>query len=63
MFIGGERVDASDGATFTSGIPFGGFKKSGYGREINKSAMAHYQQVKAIEISIVEGCSGFYPQD
>lgn len=46
-----------------AGIAFGGMKESGYGREINKCALEHYRQVKAIEISTLESPLGFYPQD
>ncbi|MCQ2078750.1 MAG: aldehyde dehydrogenase family protein [archaeon] len=56
------RVWINSCSNVPSGIAFGGYKKSGYGREINKMALDHYRNVKAIEISIAEGPSGFYPQ-
>lgn len=46
-----------------AGIAFGGYKKSGYGREINKCALDHYRQIKSIEISLLETPLGFYPQE
>ncbi len=36
------------------GIPFGGYKKSGIGRETHKMAMDYYTQVKSIMINIAE---------
>ncbi len=35
-----------------SGTPFGGYKKSGYGREVHKAALQHYAQKKTIYIRL-----------
>lgn len=56
------RVWINSCSNVPAGIPFGGMKQSGYGKEINKSCLEHYRTVKAIEISTMEGCLGFYPQ-
>lgn len=40
--------------------PFGGYKKSGIGRETHKMMLAHYSQVKNIYISLNEAKRGFY---
>ena len=37
------------------GAPFGGYKKSGIGRETHKMALEHFTQVKSIMINIAEG--------
>lgn len=57
------RVWINSCSNVPAGIAFGGMKESGYGREINKCALDHYRQVKAIEISTLECPLGFYPQD
>lgn len=57
------RVWINSCSNVPAGIAFGGMKKSGYGKEINKSALNHYRNVKAIEISTLECPLGFYPQD
>jgi len=36
------------------GYPFGGYKKSGLGREIHKSTLEHYTQKKSIVINTSE---------
>lgn len=36
------------------GSPFGGYKKSGYGREVHKAALDHYVQKKAIFVRMAE---------
>jgi aldehyde dehydrogenase (NAD+) len=41
--------------------PFGGYKKSGIGRETYKSILDNYSQVKNIFIDIDDAPSGFYP--
>ncbi len=56
------RVWINSCSNVPAGIAFGGYKKSGYGREINKCALEHYRQVKSIEISTLESPLGFYPQ-
>ena len=40
--------------------PFGGYKKSGIGRETHKMMLAHYSQTKNIYISISEAKRGFF---
>lgn len=40
--------------------PFGGYKKSGIGRETHKMMLAHYTQCKNIFISISESGYGMY---
>ncbi|BCU51431.1 aldehyde dehydrogenase (NAD+) [Staphylococcus auricularis] len=42
------------------GAPFGGYKKSGIGRETYKDALANYQQVKNIYIDTSNERMGFY---
>lgn len=42
------------------GAPFGGYKKSGIGRETHKLALDAYSQVKNIMIDTSEKTSGFY---
>ncbi len=56
------RVWINSCSNVPAGIAFGGYKKSGYGREINKCALDHYRQIKSIEISTLESPLGFYPQ-
>ena len=43
------------------GSPFGGYKKSGIGRETHKVILEHYTQMKNIMINLSEAPSGFYP--
>jgi acyl-CoA reductase-like NAD-dependent aldehyde dehydrogenase len=40
--------------------PFGGYKKSGIGREAHKMTMEHYTQTKDIMISMTDGKFGLY---
>lgn len=40
--------------------PFGGYKKSGIGRETHKMMLAHYTQAKNIYISLSEAKRGFF---
>jgi acyl-CoA reductase-like NAD-dependent aldehyde dehydrogenase len=40
--------------------PFGGYKKSGIGRETHKMMLAHYTQKKNIFISTSEAKKGMY---
>lgn len=42
------------------GAPFGGYKKSGIGRETYKDAIANYQQIKNIYIDISNAPKGLY---
>lgn len=44
-----------------AGAPFGGYKKSGIGRETHKVILEHYTQMKNIIINLAEVPSGFYP--
>ena len=44
-----------------AGCPFGGYKKSGIGRETHKVILDHYTQQKNILINLSETPSGFYP--
>ncbi len=43
-----------------AGTPFGGYKKSGYGRENDVSALEAYSQLKTIYISLSEKPAGWY---
>ena len=56
------RIWINSCSNVPAGIAFGGYKKSGYGREINKCALDHYRNIKAIELSILETPLGFYPE-
>ena len=40
--------------------PFGGYKRSGIGRETHKMMLEHYSQVKNIFVSLGEGKRGFF---
>lgn len=46
--------------TIPEGAPFGGYKKSGIGRETHKMTLDAYSQVKNILIDISDQPSGFY---
>ena len=43
-----------------AGAPFGGYKKSGIGRETHKVMLEHYSQMKSILVNLSESPSGFY---
>ncbi|MDR1156926.1 MAG: aldehyde dehydrogenase family protein [Oscillospiraceae bacterium] len=43
-----------------AGAPFGGYKKSGIGRETDKVILEHYTQMKNIMINLSQSPSGFY---
>ena len=43
-----------------SGTPFGGYKKSGYGRENHRSALSSYSQIKTVYISLTDEPTGWY---
>ncbi|MCI1966787.1 MAG: aldehyde dehydrogenase family protein [Oscillospiraceae bacterium] len=45
-----------------AGAPFGGYKRSGIGRETHKVILDHYSQMKNIMINLSESPSGFYPK-
>ena len=44
-----------------AGAPFGGYKRSGIGRETDLSILDAYTQKKNIMINLNEAPSGFYP--
>ena len=44
------------------GAPFGGYKKSGIGRETHKVILEHYTQMKNLLINLSGAPSGFYPK-
>ena len=44
------------------GAPFGGYKKSGIGRETHKVILEHYTQMKNILINLSGAPTGFYPK-
>jgi acyl-CoA reductase-like NAD-dependent aldehyde dehydrogenase len=46
--------------TLPAHAPFGGYKKSGIGRETHKMMLEHYTQKKNIFISLSEDKVGFY---
>jgi phenylacetaldehyde dehydrogenase len=37
---------------FDAALPFGGYKQSGWGREMGSAVLAHYTETKAITINI-----------
>ncbi len=43
-----------------SGTPFGGYKKTGYGRENHKSALESYSQLKTVYVSLSENYTAYY---
>ncbi len=43
-----------------SGTPFGGYKKTGYGRENHKSGLESYSQLKTVYVSLSEDYTGYY---
>ena len=43
-----------------SGSPFGGYKQSGYGREVHKMALENYSRTKSIYVNIDETPFGWY---
>ena len=43
-----------------AGAPFGGYKKSGIGRETHKVMLDHYSQIKNIMINLSGTTSGLY---
>jgi betaine-aldehyde dehydrogenase len=42
--------------------PWGGYKMSGYGRDLGVHGMAEYQQVKQVNINLQPGPVGWYAQ-
>ncbi|HTW89510.1 MAG TPA: aldehyde dehydrogenase family protein [Candidatus Binataceae bacterium] len=47
-------------ANFNAGSPFGGYKKSGIGRELAFETLGHYTQSKSITIDYGSGALGLY---
>lgn len=45
---------------YAAGAAFGGYKQSGFGREINKMALDHYQQTKNLFVSYNPRKMGFF---
>ncbi|MDZ7792346.1 MAG: aldehyde dehydrogenase family protein [Spirochaetia bacterium] len=43
-----------------TGSPFGGYKQSGYGREVHKMALENYSRTKSIYVNIDESPFGWY---
>jgi aldehyde dehydrogenase (NAD+) len=37
---------------YDAGVPFGGYKQSGFGRELGKHALEHYSQVKSVWVDL-----------
>lgn len=56
------RVWINNYNNIPEGAPFGGYKKSGIGRETHKVILDHYTQMKNIFIDLSEAPTGFYPQ-
>ena len=46
--------------TYPAHAPFGGYKKSGFGRETHKMALDHYRQTKNMLISYDKNAMGFF---
>lgn len=42
--------------------PWGGYKMSGYGRELGVNGLLEYQQVKQVNINLQPGTVGWYPE-
>ena len=42
--------------------PWGGYKMSGYGRDLGVNGLLEYQQVKQVSINLQPGLVGWYPQ-
>jgi len=49
-----EQINSSQDSHF--GIPFGGYKQSGIGRELGQYALAAYTQVKAVHGKAPRNC-------
>ncbi len=54
------RMWVNQYTNFAAGTPFGGYKKSGIGRETYKSILDAYSQTKNVFISIKETADGLY---
>ncbi len=60
MAIESGRIWVNTYDYIPAGAPFGGYKKSGIGRETHKMILDHYTQVKNILINLSEKPKGFY---
>lgn len=58
LLIGGQWVNTYN--ELPAHTPFGGYNKSGIGRETHKMMPAHYSQTKSIYISLSEAKRGFF---
>ncbi len=54
------RVWVNNYHAYPAGAPFGGYKKSGYGRENHKMMLDHYRQSKNMLISYDKNALGFF---
>jgi acyl-CoA reductase-like NAD-dependent aldehyde dehydrogenase len=54
------RMWVNQYTNFSAGAPFGGYKKSGIGRETYKSILDAYTQTKNIFINTKEDADGLY---
>jgi acyl-CoA reductase-like NAD-dependent aldehyde dehydrogenase len=54
------RVWVNQYNTYPAHAPFGGVKKSGFGRENHKLALDHYRQVKNMLVSYDKEAVGFF---
>ena len=52
-----ERLNTN---AYPAHAPFGGYKKSGFGRETHKMMLAHYRQTKNMLISLDKNKLGFF---
>jgi hypothetical protein len=53
MLIDGKWVDAQSGYNiFDASLPFGGYKQSGWGREMGKEAIELYTEVKSVCVKV-----------
>jgi len=55
-----EQINSSQDSHF--GIPFGGYKQSGIGRELGQYALSAYTQVKAVHGELPTVIESMYPQ-
>ena len=55
LLINNEWVEAQSGkrfAVFDASLPFGGYKQSGWGREIGEEVLRNYLGVKAVTAAL-----------
>jgi aldehyde dehydrogenase len=45
---------------FVAGMPIGGYKQSGFGREFAQEVLSHYTQTKSVIINLDEGPTGIF---